>query len=507
MNTYLYKKTHFLCLISQKYKMVHIKIFTTLIRYVNLICKRIHKSLHFRGERLMVNKTKELVFPGSPGEMPMYDLSVIDHESLWTINNTHDPGIIKTDEGYYIFSTDVRVGGELRPGVMVRKSQDLIHWEWVQYALPGIPEIAKEWAGATNLWAPDVVKYKGQYRMYYSASSFGSRQSLIGLQTSKAIEGPWTDAGVVIQTRAEDPMNAIDANVVTDAEGKMWLVYGSFFGGIHILELDEESGKPKAEGFGKLIAKRDPAIKDGAVEGPYIVYNEQFKKYYLFVSYDSLFEDYNVRVARADNITGPYVDYHGRDMTDSAYQPRYEVGNKILGGYRFGQDPGWIAPGHNSVLNDDGYYYIIHHARGEQDKHWSYLHVRKLLWTEDGWPVASPERYAGEEEQVIPEQFIAGSWERIVIGPSVDGQIQSAPLRLTSDYSLEGASGTGSWSFDGDRTLTLVWHEVMENEGRIEKVQLLPAWDWEKGTPTLVFTGLNDNGISTWAKKNGEENR
>lgn len=176
----------------------------------------------------MVKKTTDLVFPSSPGNMPMYDLSVIDIESLWTLHNTHDPGIIKTDEGYYVFSTDIRVGGELRPGVMVRKSQDLIHWEWVHYALPGIPRVAKEWAGATNLWAPDVVKYGDQYRMYYSASSFGSRQSLIGLQTSSSIEGPWTDEGVVIQTRAEDSLNAIDANVLTDADGRMWMVYGSF---------------------------------------------------------------------------------------------------------------------------------------------------------------------------------------------------------------------------------------------------------------------------------------
>lgn len=72
------------------------------------------------------------------------------------------------------------------------------------------------------------MKYGDQYRMYYSASSFGSRQSLIGLQTSSSIEGPWTDEGVVIQTRAEDSLNAIDANVLTDADGRMWMVYGSF---------------------------------------------------------------------------------------------------------------------------------------------------------------------------------------------------------------------------------------------------------------------------------------
>lgn len=441
------------------------------------------------------------IYPDSPGEFTMYDEAALHIEADWTLNNAHDPGIIKTDQGYYVFSTDVKVGGELTPGVMVRKSQDLIHWEWVHYALPGIPQVAKDWAESINLWAPDVVKHGNQYRMYYSASTFGSRQSLIGLQTATSIEGPWTDEGVVIKTRAEDHLNAIDANVLTDVEGRLWMVYGSFFGGIHLIELDIESGKPKVEGFGKLIAKRDMVTEDGAVEGPYIVYNEQFKKYYLFVSYDSLFEDYNVRVARSDSISGPYVDYNGRDLSDIEYLPQYDVGTKILGGYRFGEDPGWIAPGHNSVLNDDGTYYMVHHARGELDKHWSYLHVRKIVWTEDGWPVVSPERYAGEIEQDIPASLISGSWERIVMKPSVDGQVQSSSITIRDNGSLEGEYGVGQWSFDGKRTLTLIWSDILEGDGRTEKVQLIPSWDWEKNKQTLVFTGLNEIGVSIWGKK------
>ncbi|MCE3199678.1 arabinan endo-1,5-alpha-L-arabinosidase [Paenibacillus sonchi] len=442
-----------------------------------------------------------LVFPESPGEFKLYDTSILELESEWGVHNAHDPGIIKTDQGYYVFSTDVRVGGEPVPGVMVRKSTDLIHWEWVQYALPGIPQVAMEWANASNLWAPDVVKADGKYRMYYSASSFGSRQSLIGLQTSASIEGPWTDEGVVLATREEDALNAIDANVLTDAGGRMWMVYGSFFGGIHITELDRKSGKPKQEGFGQLLAIRDPATEDGAVEGPYIVYNEQFKKYYLFVSYDSLFEDYNVRVARSDSITGPYTDAQGRDMKDSRHFPQHEVGVKVLGGYRFGQDPGWIAPGHNSVLNNDGTYYMVHHARGGQDKRWPYLHIRKILWTGDGWPVVSPERYAGETEQNIPPALIPGLWERLLHDPAVDGQVEPQPLEIHEHGGLTGAYGAGKWTFDGQRTLTLVWNDIPKGEGRFEKVQLLPAWDWEEKRQTLVFTGLNEAGISSWGKK------
>ena len=35
---------------------------------------------------------------------------------------------------------------------------------------------------------------------------------------------------------------------------------------------------------------------------------------------------------------------------------------------------------------------------------------RKLLWTEDGWPVISPLVYAGEKEQKIPKEMIYGTW-------------------------------------------------------------------------------------------------
>lgn len=443
----------------------------------------------------------KVVFPDSPDATAMYDTTVLHNEEKWTVNNAHDPGIMKTDQGYYIFSTDVKVGGDPKPGVMVRKSDDLIHWKWVGQALPGIPEEALAWTGASNLWAPDIVNYNGEYRLYYSASTFGSRQSMIGMAVSASIEGPWTDQGAVIQTQSDDPLNAIDPNIITDHEGRMWMVYGSFFGGIHLIELDPSTGKPKEAGFGKRIAARDMASEDGAVEGPYIIYNEQFKKYYLFVSYDSLFEDYNVRVARADSITGPYVDFNGRDMTDTMFEPQFEVGTKLMGGYKFGEDEGWVAPGHNSVLKDGEDYYIIHHARGEADKNWPYLHVRRILWTEDGWPVVSPERYAGEKEQDIPQAMLAGEWERLEQDPFIDGQNESGRLTLHKSGEMEGSLGSGSWSFDGKRTLTLEWEEVETGSGRVEQVQVLPAWDWERNVGALVFTGLNERGTAIWGKQ------
>ncbi len=442
-------------------------------------------------------------FPEAPKDTKLYDTSILNDESEWTVNNAHDPAIIKTDLGYYVYSTDVRVAGEPKPGVMVRKSTDLINWTWVGQALPGIPQEARDWTGATNLWAPDVTKVGDTYRMYYSASSFGSTQSAIGLQTSTSPEGPWTDEGIVVKTAAQekDRLNAIDANPIVDADGKMWMVYGSFFDGIYIAELDPDTGKFKEDGYGTRIAARDRATEDGAVEGPYIVYNPTFKKYYLFVSYDSLFEDYNVRVGRSDSITGPYTDANGRDLLDTDHLPQYEVGTKLLGGYRFSEGEGWVAPGHNSVLEDGEDYYIVHHARGETDKHWPYLHVRKMLWTSSGWPVVSPERYAGEQEQNIPASMLAGTWEGMAIDPSVDGQVQALPYTLTDKGKLEAEQGAGTWTFDGKQTLTLTWTESPWGGASTEEMKLLPAWDWERNQPALVMTGMNDHGIAVWGKQ------
>ncbi|MNI62346.1 Extracellular endo-alpha-(1-_5)-L-arabinanase 2 precursor [compost metagenome] len=144
---------------------------------------------------------------------------------------------------------------------------------------------------------------------------------------------------------------------------------------------------------------------------------------------------------------------------------------------------------------------MVHHARGGANKHWPYLHVRRILWTEDGWPVVSPERYAGEREQDIPAHLISGSWERIVHDPAVDGQISSTPLTIQANGELLGEHGAGQWYFDGQRSLTLLWNDVPAGQGRTEKVQLLPAWDWEEQKQTLVFTGLNDKGLSSWGKR------
>jgi len=432
-------------------------------------------------------------YPNKPPSYKLYDYDAIEKESEWKIHNVHDPALVKDGDYYYIFSTDCKVLAKDRQvpaGIQVRKSPDLIHWEWVGYALSGVPEAAYQWTGASTLWAPDVCKLGDTYYLYYSASQFGKNQSFIGVATSKSIDGPWIDQGEVYKTEQGDPMNAIDPNIVIDHEGQPWMVYGSFFEGIYITRINPQTGKLLEPGSGTLIARRHHHV-EGAVEGPYIIYNEQYKKYYLFVSYDSLFENYNIRVGRSESITGPYVDINGNRFTDIEHFPQSEVGNKILGSYSFAQDYGWIAPGHNSVLKDDQEYFIAHHARGGKDKRWPYLHIRRILWTDNGWPVVSPQRYAGEKVQKLEGDEIKGIWEIILLDRANNYQIKSIEIEI---------SHQSNYRFESDKQTFYVSLNTPFIGGEFA-LKLLPAWDWEKDRPCLVFSGLDRQGLCLWGKK------
>lgn len=440
-----------------------------------------------------------MIFPEDPKQGELRDLSIINKKSEWGTLGTHDPSVYKDGDTYYVFSTDARVGGVPTPGIQVRKSKDMINWEYAGTALEGIPLEAKKWSNAEGLWAPEMNKVGNEYYLYYCASSFGKNKSYIGLLKSNSIEGPWEDKGLVLKTNQGEDRNALDPNIIYDRNGEMWMSYGSFWNGIYIVKLDKETGKPMdVNDKGINIASRDGAVS-GAVEGPYIIYNKEQDKYYLFVSYDSLSADYNIRVGKADNIEGPYLDSKGNDMTDiTSFNPN-DVGNKIAGGYKFGDGQGWLAPGHNSILNDDGNYYIFHHSRLEESPDWFYMHVRKIVWSKDGWPMASPERYAGEVEQTIEEQAIVGEWEVIVQDKNINTIIPSSQYTFKNNGKIKNEEKLGTWNLTEENIITLT---LLNNDGEEVEYQgkVLPAWDWENNKATLIFTAIDKTGVAIWGK-------
>ncbi len=273
----------------------------------------------------------------------------------WGARHAHDPTAVRDDDGtFYLFSTDAYSGGPVRAGVQVRRSRDLVDWEFHGWAIDGVPEAGARWSGAAGLWAPDVVRVGDEWRMYWSASTFGSRTSAIGLAVAERPTGPWADRGLVVTSLHDvDGPNAIDANAVVDADGRHWLAYGSFFGGIHVLELDPATGLAldgePADGLrpGACVARRAASV-EGAVEGAFVL-PRPGGGHAMLVSYDSLFSTYHLRAGVAAHVAGPYRDRAGRLLTDVAADPG-SVGTTILASHQLVGGRAWLAPGHASVL-------------------------------------------------------------------------------------------------------------------------------------------------------------
>jgi arabinan endo-1,5-alpha-L-arabinosidase len=262
----------------------------------------------------------------------------------------------------------------------------------------------------------------------------------------------------------------------------------------NIVQINKDTGLLEEKGLGKNIASR-PTYVQGSVEGAYIKYNSHTKYYYLFVSYGSLSSDYNVRVGRSKAVTGPYIDYNGNEMTNTSKKAN-DVGLKITTGYKFENEQGWMALGHNSVLNDNGKWYLICHARPANEVNWPYLQVRTMVWSDDGWPMVSPEMYAGESVQKIDEKRIAGIYDRIKFENSPkDLVIKSTRMYFKSDKSCLVGDKKGKWKMDGDNTL------IISIEDMTETYKVIPSWDWGNSKTTLVLTGMDNNGICIWGKK------
>lgn len=153
--------------------------------------------------------------------------------------------------------------------------------------------------------------------------------------------------------------NAIDANLFYDTEGKLYMVYGSWSGGIYLLELDKETGEviyPKEDSLtedGRMIDRYfGTKISGGhfeSGEGPYVEYNEATGYYYLHVTYGWLGADggYHMRQFRSENPTGPYVDAAGQPAVLPPNQSNTQFGNRLMGNFLFLRDD------HEQALDQD----------------------------------------------------------------------------------------------------------------------------------------------------------
>ena len=145
-----------------------------------------------------------------------------------------------------------------------------------------------------DLWAPDIAYLNGQYYLYYSASSWGSKYSAIGMATSPSLSSPvWTDHGIVISSTGSSAYNTIDPSILKDNDGSLWMTYGSYFtGGIYLVQLNSTLGDPN---YGMRISPSSTTTRladtsdiwhDSLIEASRLTRRGNF--YYLFVNWGAV---------------------------------------------------------------------------------------------------------------------------------------------------------------------------------------------------------------------------
>ncbi len=439
------------------------------------------------------------------------DIAPYEFRFKWGPYNSHDPSVVKGGDYFYSYSTDAAYGTAAPAGIQIRKSKDLVNWQFVGLAFDGLPKKGSDFIKQrgrppfNSLWAPYAMKVGSEYRLYYSLTGPDPRLSVIGLATASNPEGPWVEKDLVVTSLNTNTIqtNAIDPTVVVDAAGDHWFYYGSAWDGIYVLKLNASTGLAATPNDkGRRVAQRGFTGNkiNGNIEGAEVIYNQELNKYFMFISYDWLETKYNVRVGRADSPAGPFYDFNGRDLNE----PQDNL-PMILAPYKFQGHSGWQGVSHPAVFSDGGQYYMAHQGRPGENKYYMVLHVRKIHWTENGWPVVSPERYAAVEQSTVAQAELVGEWERIVMGYTVVpgyAEEQVSPnfqvatlLQLNVDGTLN-SDAASSWAYQAP-WLTLNWGNSIT-----EKVYVERGRDWEnKVASTLLFTGLNNEGTAIWGKK------
>ena len=461
----------------------------------------------------------------------------------------HDPSVVYDPETdmYYIFGSHMAWA----------KSKDLINWTSFKNNINtdyrAIFAEPASWAAkgsssynvSGNMWAPDVIYNEklGKWCMYMSINGDFWYSSIV-LLTADKIDGDWTYVGPVVysgfQNKAEAEetdfydvytgtdfpkryteeafgnrtygMNAIDPCVFYDEDGKLWMAYGSWFGGIYMIELDPETGmRLKSHTYETVEHQSDEyqgiKIAGGdcvSGEGAYIEYVDGY--YYLYLSYGGLASDggYNMRLFRSENVTGPYTDLSG-DKAIAEYNIdniNGSVGVRVMGNYLWDfTKSGQIAQGHNSVYSDENGTYVIYHTRFTNQGEGHSVRVHQQFQNEDGWLVTAPFDYAGESLAYVEKEDVVGDYKVIQHKLKIyyAGKNCNEPVGITlkEDGTVTGEL-KGTWKFSdklGAPYVTMVIDDV-EYNGVFLKQRRDNATDM-----VMTFTILGDNEINVWGYK------
>lgn len=447
--------------------------------------------------------------------------------------SVHDPSVVKSGNTYYVFGSHLASA----------KSTDLMKWQQMTDSVSAtnslflngssnvFTELAETfaWAQSNTLWAPDVIRLgDGKYYMYYNACKGDSPRSALGIAVSNNIEGPYVNKGIILKSGmwgqasydgttydALKHPNTVDPNVFFDNGGRLWMIYGSYSGGIFIMQMNPSTGMPLAgQGYGKRLMGGNHS----RIEGAYVMYSPVTAYYYLFTSFGGLDATggYNMRVARSTSPDGPYLDAQGNNMANVKSDPAKPLfddasiapfGVKIMGNFLFerklgdagtGIGTGYVSAGHNSAYYDaaTGKHFLIFHARfperGEQHE----IRVHQMFMNADSWPVVAPYRNTNETLATVRREFVLGDYMFVNQGKDISANIKKSQLiTLGSNGAITGAV-SGSWTLVGSNQVEISLPGYSPFKG-----VFLSQWDETSKSYVMTFSATSREGVAVMGSR------
>lgn len=259
-----------------------------------------------------------------------------------------DPSVLKDGSDYYM----VHSSFESYPGLMIWHSRDLVNWE------PVGPALTKN---VGSVWAPDIVKHKGRYYIYFPGKMPDYSSNYVVWADN--IRGPWS-APIDLKTAYIDPGHAVGE------DGKRYL----FFSGGTMAPLSDDGLSLLAQPRKVYSPWRYPdewIVEGFAPEGPKILKHGSY--YYMILAEGGTAgpaTSHMVVMARSKSILGPWENspYNPVIRTQSAAER-------------------WWSRGHATAIEGpDGKWYVVYHA---YENGFYTLGRQTLLepvaWTADGW--------------------------------------------------------------------------------------------------------------------------
>lgn len=255
-----------------------------------------------------------------------------------------DPSLLRDGGDYYI----VHSSFEYYPGLLIWHSRDLINWMPLTNAL-------HKYVG--SVWAPDLVKCRNRYYIYFPANNTNY------VVSADSIGGPWSDP-------VDLKIGNIDPGHFTDAQGNRYLYFSN--GGCVPLSDDGLSvtGEIKHVYDGWPIP-REWSIECFCLEGPKLVKHGSF--YYLTVAEGGTAGPATSHMVISARSTTPFGPWE-----NSPYNPIIRTENA---------SERWWSKGHGTVFEDaKGKWWIVFHSyeNGHGNMGRQTL-LQPIEWTSDGW--------------------------------------------------------------------------------------------------------------------------